>query len=806
MNFKTSIFLCIVLVVVLVGFLTLRSQQAQEAEPETPKPPTAELSQPLFDEPPEEVVAVTCTQGEQGPWRFERATDEDGGASGDWQLADPIEAKVTGYLVDGIVNRLKGLRYRVKHEAGESGGVTLEQAGLSPPRAVVEMKAEDGTAYTVQVGKPASGRETYVGLPDSDAVYVVQTSLDNLVRDRLVEYLDKSMLEFDANDAVSIQVTYKPLDAEATEYRLTKAERADWVFEAPFDADADDEAVLGAIRAMARLRAAEWITADASVDVGRYGLEPPELDIRVTCEVVTEVPVEDEEGGDVEEGEEAAEPETIEKIETNHYRLLVAGRGPLGKDQQVYAKVADMPGVAAIAKPTAEKLKPNIDEWRNMEVLRADVSGATKIRIQSGEDPPFTLLKTEEGKWTFEDEGGLADKEAVDALIKDSNSLRAVAFVDDADPGSPEFGLTEPSVEIHFTLPGREAPERLTVGGPTDATAKRLYYVRYRASTSIAKVRAADVQPLMRDALAYENKQITDLPVSDIDFIELTRPNPITDEPETIELERRSGQAWRIVAPIERKTDPTTVTGLVTALASLEAERVIARTAEPTAYRFDAPTAQAAISYRELPDMAGAGAGAGDSGDPADLGPQERTLLLEFVDIGHTIYARRSDKPAVYAVRRADYASLLEELGDKTIWDIGDGDVVAASVKSGESTHRFEKQDDEWVYAGEPDLPIDGAKVDALVKRIRELKIDHFVAYGVDDPAEYGLAEPERTIHVETNDGRSATLLISASPCAGGPRRSHCAIIEGGSNVFSLKGDLSGFDVRIADFEISPSS
>jgi hypothetical protein len=695
----------------------------------------------------------------------------------------------------------------VKYEPGESGGVSLEQAGLKPPRAIVEMKAEDGTTYTVYVGKPASGRETYVGLPDSDVVYVVQSSLDNLLRDRLVEYLDKSMLEFDANDAVKMQVTYMPLEGESTDYRLVKTERDDWVFEAPFDADADDEAILGAVRAMARLRAAEWIAADASMDVGRFGLDPPELDIRVTCEVVTEVPVEDEEGGDVmerEEGEEAAEPEMIEQTETHHYRLLVAGRGPLGKDQQVYAKVADVPGVAAIAKSTAEKLKPDVEKWRNMKVLRADVSGATKIHVQSGEDPPFTLLKTEAGKWTFEDEGGLADKEAVDALIKKSNDLRAVAFVDDADPQSPEYGLTEPSVEIHFTLPGREAPERLTVGGPTDATAKRLYYVRYGASTSIAKVRAADVQLLMRDGLAYANKQITDLPVSDIEAIELTRPNAITGQPETITLERPSGGAWRMVAPIERKTDPTAVTSLVTVLASLEAERVIARTAEPKAYRFDAPTAQAAVSYRELPDMAGAGTG--DSEEPADLGPQERTLLLEFVDIGHTIYARRLDRPTIYAIRRADYASLLEELADKTIWDIGDAEVVAASVKSGESTHRFEKEDEEWTYAPEPDLPIDGAKVDELIKRIQELKIDHFVAYGVDNPAEYGLAEPERTIHIETDDGRSATLLISASPCAGGPRRSHCAILEGGSNVFSLKGDLSGFDVRIADFEASPSS
>jgi hypothetical protein len=177
-------------------------------------------------------------------------------------------------------------------------------------------------------------------------------------------------------------------------------------------------------------------------------------------------------------------------------------------------------------------------------------------------------------------------------------------------------------------------------------------------------------------------------------------------------------------------------------------------------------------------------------------------FTVEFVDIGHTIHARRSDRPTIFKVRRADYAPLLEEFNDKTIWNIDEENLAAVSVTSNGTTYRFERRDEDWIYGPEPDLPIDQAKVDDMVKRVRDLKIDRYVAYGVDDLAEFGLLEPERAIRVETDDQQTFNLAISKSPCAGGRRKTHCAILEGNTNVFSLTSDdVSGFDIRIEQFE-----
>lgn len=835
MNFKTSVVLSVVFLVLLAGFFVLRASEKSRTSPDRPSSPTARLEQLLFEEPPKELVRVTCTKAGQPPWRFERINADDEDAPAEWRLAEPISANVPTYLVDGIVNRIKNLKYQVKYASGDPDTITATQAGLDPPKVEVELTQRDGTILTTHIGKAVSNNETFVRLAGADDIYVVKASLDTLLKKRVEEYRDKVMLKFDAADATSIEITHRPgpdpsrdpegdqgpslkgaENGQPVHYRLVKRDRDGWVFEEPFNADADDKAVDAAVKAMARLRAGEWVDSGTSPHLGRYGLSEPRVEIEVICEEKTTVPVEtgetQEKSETESEEEESSEPQTIEKIETRHYRVLIAGRSPLGKDTSVYAKLGDDPAIATISKTSARALTPAVEKWRNMKICRSKVSEATRIEIRSRDGGAAIFVKDENENWVSEDRGSPAEGSALQELIDKIDSLRAIAFVDNVDPTDPAFGLIVPHTEIVLTVPGSETPEHIAVGDPTDQAGKRLFYVRYGNSTSIAKVRAADVAPLQRSTLEYENREIIKLAVGSLESIVLTRPNSVTGQPEALTLEKQENGSWGLTFPVNAKTDPLTTTALLTTLANLRAESVVARSGPDSDYGLDNSSVGMAITY-EGPTVikastavdVEAGTETGDQETETSSGPPPPTLemfMLSIAERDSLIYAKRSNRPTIYGLSRNDYESFLADYHVKDVWDIQESEVVSVAVTSGGVTHRFDNTDDGWIYASEPDLPIDANKVANLILQIQDLKLERFVAYGVSDLDPYELEKPAKKVTLRARDGKKVTLLVSGNPCLGNRSGNLCAVIEGSADVFLLTPDtVSRFDINMEEFE-----
>lgn len=807
MNFKTTAFLGIGLVVVAGWFVLQRPEEGIATE--TPIASVASrnsFEQPLFAEPPKNIVNLTCVRGDGPAWRFERTNPEADSSQAKWRMTEPFEVSVPRYEIDGIVNQLKNLRYQIKYASGDADGVTAAQAGLEPPKMRVTLVDIEGQTFEVYVGKTVSSSETYVRLGSSSDIYVARSSLGNLLKKHAREYRDKKLMDFDAGDVVAMDILHRPEEGEPVAYRIVK-HAGDWVFEKPFSADALDKPIDDAIRAAARLRAGEWVeSADAS-RLGRFGLSPARLEVEITVEKTVTIDVEpddEESSGDIENESDAPEPETTQEIQTKRYAFQLSGRGPIGKDTYVYGKMADDSAVATIIKSTADKLIPVIGKWRDLKICPTKVTTATKIQLSTREGESATFAKNDEGEWIFEDSGELADDSAVNNLLRKIESVKALNYVDGEDPTGPRFGLVPPIVQIVITVPGNDQPERIAVGDPTDEVTKRLYYLRRGESTSVAKIRAIDAALLKRSPTDYLNREILKLAAADMETIEVTRPNSVTGETETIVLTQSDG-AWRMSSPVEAETDPAAVNQLVRTLSNFRAESVAARSGDPGRFGLDDSAVRVTIRYNAPPAESDSSDEAGESDIESQIAP--KTLELRLAESGKKPFAMRTDRPAIYVLKRGHFEAFAAEYHAKNVLSFEQSEAVAISVTADGVTHEFAKPGEEWVYAAEPDLPIDGTKVTNLLLQVHDLKLKAFVRYAAPDLSVYGLDQPGRKVAVSIPDGQQITLLVSDKPCAADGDGSFYAVIEGTADVFLLTPDtVSRFEVNLDEFEKSDDS
>ncbi|MEE9295206.1 MAG: DUF4340 domain-containing protein [Phycisphaerae bacterium] len=811
MNFKTTVVMMIVLAILLGWFLIERPDQKADADRSPVVRTTSSVAEKsIFENPPEvdDVSAVSVTRAGEDTWRFERAAAEDSQDDAGWQMMEPGRFDVQKWHVDSIVRTVTELKYHIKYAPGDTGAVTAAQAGLDPPRVEVVIEDREGASTVLQAGKPVPPNGTYVRVDGSDDIYVAQRSLEYLVKDSVNDYRDKSLVKFSAGDATGMTVLHRPEDGDPVRYRLAKLDGEDWAFQEPFAADADDSAIENAITAASRLRAGEWVEHRPQDGYGVFGLAAAKLEV----EIVTEKTIIESEDDDDEEAEgddteqvsdqkdDAEQREETKHVETQRYAFMLSGRSPLGKDSVVYFKLADQEAVATISKTIADKFLPETDKWRNMDVVPTPVTNAEKVRIQIRDARSAVLVKNERKEWVFEDTGARGEKVAIDDLLKTIDDLKALNFVDGADPTEARFGLVDPRAQIVLILPGRDQPEKITVGNPTDDVAKRVYYVRRGESSSIAKVRADDVAVLERSPNDYLNREIVTMASSDLERIEITRPNAVTGETELIELVQTDGK-WRLAKPVDAAADTAAALKLVTTIANLRAEQVVDQSGPESAYGLDQPTVKLTVTYKG-PAVITADQDAAEPQPPAS-----QSVELSMAEKDGKVYAKRADAPAIYRIRRRDFEPTQAEFHDKSVLTFEQSQVVSVSVTSGETTHRFEKRDEGWVYAAEPDLPIDPKKVTDLLLQINDLRLKRYVAYAVESLADYGLDKPAKTVKVGFEGQEAMALFVSERSCPGDSGRSVYAVIEGTADIFLLTPDtVSRLAVSLGDFEKAPGS
>ena len=127
------------------------------------------------------------------------------------------------------------------------------------------------------------------------------------------------------------------------------------------------------------------------------------------------------------------------------------------------------------------------------------------------------------------------------------------------------------------------------------------------------------------------------------------------------------------------------------------------------------------------------------------------------------------------------------------------GEPVEMTWNYGDETYTVElDEDSKWVWTDDESFELDQTTVEAMASAVSSITADQ-VLTGVTDYDQYGLAEPDSTITVKTEDGMTYTILTGDYNSTA---YAYYAMLDGASDVYLVTGDyLDNFEYSIAELE-----
>ena len=802
MNFKTTLilFFAVVVLGVVIFFLQEKAPPPKPTIATTPTMPNQAAEQDLVESDFGDAVDIVANVEGQPEWHFVREDSDDAGP-GEWRMTAPFEAKVQRWQVDQIARRITTAKYAVKFKAGESGGISAQDAGLDPPRATVKMVNADDKMIEVRIGRNEGNQETYVQLAGDDAIYRVKPSLKGVLKDSALEYREQQLVSVKPNDIVRLTITERPEGGQPITYELVKT-GTNWMFEKPARTRAVNDKIRDLASTFSTLRVAKWVQADVK-DLAMYGLDSAAVTVTATAEEIPQDAAPKDAGTN---GEEAPEPAPVTREYTVHFSDVT----PLDDKNKVYVRADGENCVGTIVNATADKFKPDMQAWRESSIIERNAQTAREVEITK--EGQTTELTRAGMSWSFADTNEPADQVEVDRYLKSINDIKALNFEDGAADDPARFGLDNPQGTVLLSF-DQDEKVTLTVGGYADPDTQRLVFVQTNNADSVAKLRVGDAEKLLRDPADFRDRQVID--VDAVRFEGLTIDRPAADGPDAGRIRiglTKQDDTWRMTEPVEAAADAGQVDKLINTLASLRAQKVIDAAGNLADYGLDEPAIRVDYTYlppqifKMVPKQPAEGEEA--TTQPAEMvaepyqPPAETYSLLVSQKDGKTYVARAESPDVVYMLGRGIYDQLTAELRDTSVFSFDAEQVTKVTLTKGESTEGFSKTDTGWEFIPEPDIPIDGAKVTNYLLGINNLKAQRFVEYNATDLAQYGLDAPAYQLTVDVDGAAQPALLVSATmPDTGGPYAKRAD----SNSIFTLPADaIIRITIDVAEFETAP--
>jgi hypothetical protein len=227
---------------------------------------------------------------------------------------------------------------------------------------------------------------------------------------------------------------------------------------------------------------------------------------------------------------------------------------------------------------------------------------------------------------------------------------------------------------------------------------------------------------------------------------------------------KKNGNAWQIVEPLQSSADETEVTGVVTNIGTLEAERTVDEAPKDLAkYGLAQPKVEVEFT--------------------ADK--NTRKLLIGSKTVtGGGLYAKLANQNKVVlipAYLESTFDRTTFQLRDKSILKVDRDKVDSLEIDTAGSgtgktatpgtTLKFAKQGDSWKMTAPVAARTDSTAVDTLIGRIASGQMKSLASPDANaaDLAKYGLARPEIQVTLGAGSARSALLIGKAAEGAAAP-------------------------------------
>ncbi len=333
------------------------------------------------------------------------------GENAKWQISAPLEAEADQIEVDRLSNDFSDLQYSRIVEAEPED---LKKYGL--PGSKIALFTKDRTdPVTILVGFENPLDNTFFAKrTDENKVVLISSTFKNLLEKTVFDFRKKNIFQFESNDVGKFKIKAKNKTWEA------QKDKNEWWLKKPFHALAEESRINTLLTKLSDLKANEFASEEKGQDnLKPYGLLKPDYKIIFSF------------------------PTTGQ--ETTFYLHK--------KEDTVYATTSMSSKIIKVDDSVLDELDKEPEEYREKKVAIFYSWEVDRLQVKK-EDLTITVVKNEDGKWTFESEDKTeADEDKIGNLIRELNDLKAESFID-PPIDLKKSGLEKPEWEITIRTKG----------------------------------------------------------------------------------------------------------------------------------------------------------------------------------------------------------------------------------------------------------------------------------------------------------------------------------------------------------------
>ena len=337
-----------------------------------------------------------------------------------------------------------------------------------------------------------------------------------------------------------------------------------------------------------------------------------------------------------------------------------------------------------------------------------------------------------------------ADEVKASQIADVLSRLEATEYVDDAPKDEDldkKYGLKTPKVVATLGFTGGKV-QTLAVGNSPEL--KPEYYARLNGTGSVFTIAKTNIDTLKQGAVTLLPLQLWSVQLEMITALEIRRGGLVD-----MYKFSKDGINWKLSGPFDAPVSYLTAQPLLTAIATVKAEKYESLTATDAAkFGFDKPSLRISVSYKDV--------------TPGDVSPMPKeTLVTKTILVGKptadgatTRFAKLEGSPtaAVFALadplfKAADKPAL--EWLDKTLLFLDAAQLTKIQIvgPTADGNTTLTKDDKAGWKADGQTFPVDRPSADMLANIFARLPVQSIAGYGANVKwADFGLEKPEYTL------------------------------------------------------------
>lgn len=382
------------------------------------------------------------------------------------------------------------------------------------------------------------------------------------------------------------------------------------------------------------------------------------------------------------------------------------------------------------------------------EVFEVETEDFKQIEIERLGSGTLKVTKNDESWRILEPVEAAADTTEVESLARSIAELERGRYVAEGEAiDLDEFGLADPTLQVHFQVDGGEAITSLWVGNETPTGTNR--YAKLARESKVFVISSHLKTNFDKEAWDLRDKAVLHFDLDAVEQIALK-----VSENEVI-LAKANGDSWNVTTPSFCRADRYKASSLASRLETAKMEEIVSEQGEDlAAYGLEPPTYQVDIKLE------------GGEGTRLDIGSEKDGKY----------YARDTERPLIFLVASSlvdDIKMDASEYRSKRLFEYATYQVDKFQIATGGGTTRVyeKKQEDEdgeeiqWVETAPESHEWDRTVVEDLLYKFNGTDAEDFIEVtGNGDLSRYGLSQPGTIVTVWSHEGELVEEVAIGRP------------------------------------------